>query len=35
VGGFREPAWRGIDLRTMAQREREVFEAAGVDVPLQ
>lgn len=35
VGSFREPAWRGIDLRTMAERERQVFEAAGMDVPFQ
>jgi SPP1 gp7 family putative phage head morphogenesis protein len=32
---FREPNWRGIDLETLAQRERRVFEAAGMDVPFQ
>lgn len=33
VGGFREPAWWGIDLKTMAEREQAIFEAAGMDVP--
>ncbi len=32
---FSEPNWRGIDLETMAKRERRVFEAAGMDVPFQ
>lgn len=35
VEGFREPAWRGLDLKRMAARERHVFEAAGMDVPFQ
>lgn len=35
VEGFREPAWRGLDLKRLAERERHVFEAAGMDVPLQ
>jgi len=32
---FREPNWRGIDLETLARRERRVFEAAGMDAPFQ
>lgn len=32
---FSEPNWRGIDLETMARRERQVFEAAGMDTPFQ
>ena len=32
---FREPNWRGIDLETMAKRERQVFEAAGMEPPFQ
>lgn len=35
VEGFREPAWRGLDLKRLAERERHVFEAAGMDVPFQ
>lgn len=35
VEGFREPAWRGLDLKRLAKRERLVFEAAGMDVPFQ
>lgn len=32
---FREPKWRGINLEALAKRERQVFEAAGMDVPFQ
>jgi len=32
---FREPSWRGIDLEAMAMRERQVFEAAGMEPPFQ
>jgi len=32
---FREPNWRGIDLETLAKRERQVFEAAGMEPPFQ
>lgn len=35
VEGFREPSWRGLDLKRLAERERHVFEAAGMDVPFQ
>ena len=35
VEGFREPAWRGLDLKRLAERERHVFEIAGMDVPFQ
>jgi hypothetical protein len=35
VEGFREPTWRGLDLKRLAERERHVFEAAGMDVPFQ
>jgi len=35
VEGFREPAWRGLDLKQMAMRERHIFEAARMDVPFQ
>ena len=35
VEGFREPAWRGLDLKRLAERERHIFEAAGMDVPFQ
>lgn len=35
IDSFREPAWRGMDLETMAKRESHVFEAAGMDTPFQ
>lgn len=35
VENFREPAWRGMELSTMARQERRVFESAGMEVPFQ
>ena len=32
---FREPNWRGIDLGTLAHRERQVFGIAGMETPFQ
>lgn len=35
LSNFREPSWRGINLETLARRERRVFEAAGMETPFQ